>query len=405
VQVDAALQGEISVTGRARRALTLRVVGERQALPRSAAVILAAGSAAPGSWIQVEAPDYVPPEILGPRLADRIGGAPVPDWAHGGLGAFRGETIVCRAADVYALPGFGAVINRQGHVYGATVGETLSWNPDLAALPFVRKAGEARLFSPPADAPRLAGASVFMAKGGEFNYGHFLLDCLPALLALDEFGLTSALPPLSPPLKPWSRDLLALVFPDLTVRETPAPVVRLDEAAFSSPMDHYLHRPHSLTVRVRERVLARSPVTGVGPKRVYISRRAYPMRVMVDEPVLEAALAARGFVIARTERLSVAEQIALIRDAEVVVGPTGAGLANALFAPRSAKVFEIQPQGFTSWWLRDMVHLAGGDWYGYFCPAPVDPRAVSWRYRVRRGFKWGYRLGVEGFLAFLDERL
>jgi capsular polysaccharide biosynthesis protein len=129
------------------------------------------------------------------------------------------------------------------------------------------------------------------------------------------------------------------------------------------------------------------------------------MRVMVDEPALEAALKARGFTIVRAERLSPAEQIALMRGAELVVGATGAGLANALFAPERAKVFEILPENFANWWLRNLVHLAGGDWYGYFCPAPTDPREVPWRYRIRRGFRWGYRLPLQDFLRFLDERI
>ncbi|HTK33689.1 MAG TPA: glycosyltransferase 61 family protein [Caulobacteraceae bacterium] len=383
----------------------LQVVAERTVLAELSPGDLAAPPRAPGGWAQVEGADYIPPEILGPKLEGRLGGGPIPDWAEGAPGAFRGDTTVCRVPDVWLLPRFGAVIDDTGRVFASTVGESLSWNPDLAALPFVERAGEARLFSPPVDAPRLAGAAVFMAKGGEFNYGHFLLDCLPALLAVEELGLTAESAPVAPPLKPWSRELLALAFPDLVVRETRARAVRLGEAVFSTAMDHYLHRPNVLLSRLRERIEAQSPAAGGGPRRVYISRRAWPMRVMVDEPVLEAALAARGFVIARAERLSVAEQIALVRDAEVVVGPTGAGLANALFVQPGARVIEIQPEIFTSWWLRDLVHLIGADWHGYFCPAPTDPGEVAWRYRIRRGFRWGYRLGTEGFLRFLDERL
>ena len=393
------------MSGSAPAAPALRATAERDVLAQVSPEALALPAPGPGRWAEVETAEYILRETLAPQLAGRVGGGPTPDWALGANGAFRGDTAVCRARDVCVLPRFGAVIGPGGVVYAATVGESLSWRPDLAALPGVRREGEARVFTPPADAPRLAAATVFMAKGGEFNYGHFLLDCLPALLAVDSLGLTADLPPIAPPLKPWNRELLALAFPGLTVRELGAPVVRLGEAAFSTAMDHYLHRPNALLTRLRERILERSPASGAGPRRVYISRRAYPMRVMVDEPALEAALVARGFVIARTERLSVAEQIALVRDAEIVVGPTGAGLANALFAPPGARIVEIQPEIFTSWWLRDMVHLAGGDWHGYFCPAPVDPREAAWAYRIRRGFKWAYRLGVEGFLAFLDERL
>jgi capsular polysaccharide biosynthesis protein len=289
-------------------------------------------------------------------------------------------------------------------VFRSTVGEMLSWRPDFGVLPHVRAEGEALVLRPPAGLPEVAAATVFMAKGGEFNYGHYLLDCLPALLAVEELGLLPEAPPLAPPLNRWRRNLLHLAFPGLQVRETLAPLVRLGEAAFASPLDHFLHRPNRLLLELRERVLAAAPASP-GARRLYVSRRAYPMRVMVDEPALEAALEARGFTVIRAERLSPAEQIALVRGAEVVVGATGAGLANALFASEAAKVFEILPQTFADPWLRNLCHLAGVDWRGYFCPAPVDASEVPWKYRIRRGFRWGYRLPLEDFLKFLDGQM
>jgi len=386
-------------------ACELSLVAEREALAEvEPAALAAAAPAPPGAWALTRVGGFLPPEQLSARLEGCIGGAPRPDWAEGSDGAQRGQTAVCRVRDVFVAPRFGAVIDGQGRVFQASVGEMLSWTPDLGVLPCVRREGAARYFVPSADAPTLPAASVFMAKGGEFNYGHYLLDCLPSLMAVEELGLARALPPIAPPLKRWHRDLLALAFPGVEVRETRAPLVRVDDLAFATSLDHFLHRPNRILVELRERILAAAP-PAAGAKRVYVSRRAYPMRVMVNEKALEAALAARGFTIVRAERLSVAEQIALMRGAEVVVGATGAGLANAMLAPPGAKIVEILPEGFTAPWLRNVVHLTGGDWLGYFCPAPVDPREVSWTYRVRRGFRWGYRLPLADFLKFLDERL
>jgi capsular polysaccharide biosynthesis protein len=344
------------------------------------------------------------PERLQSLVAGRTGGAPLPAWHDGSDGAWRGQTAVCRVRDVLFAPRHGVLVEGGGGVFQSTAGEMLSWKPDLAELPHVRKAGEQRLMVPPASAPRVDAATVFLVTGGEFNYGHYLLDCLASLLAVEELGLLAACPPLAPPLRPWQRNLLALAFPGLTVRQTRAPLVRLGEAAFSTTLDHFLHRPNGLLLKLRDRILARAPASP-GAKRIYVSRRAYPMRVMVNEPALEAALQARGFTVIRAERLTPAEQIALMRGAEVVVGATGAGLANALFAPEGAKVFEVLPETFANWWLRNLCHLAGVDWHGYFCSAPVDASEVSWKYRIRRGFRWGYRLPLADFLRFLDERI
>ena len=385
--------------------LALRVVHERLVLPHVPAADLSARRpAAPGAWALTRFGGHLTPDRLQAMVAGRTGGGPLPPWHDGSDGAHRGQTAVVRVEDVLLAPRHGVLIDAGGQVLQTTAGEMLSWKPDLAVLPHVRAQGAARLMTVPGGLPRIGAASVFMATGGEFNYGHYLLDCLAALLAIEELGLLTALPPLAPPLSRWQRDLAGLAFPGLEIRQTRAPLVRLGEAAFASPMDHFLHRPNALLLKLRERVLAAAPPSP-GARRIYISRRAYPMRVMVNEPALEAALMARGFTVIRAEGLTPAQQIALMRGAEVVVGATGAGLANALFAPEGAKVFEILPVSFANWWLRNLCHLAGVDWHGWFCPAPVDKAEVSWMYRIRRGFRWGYRPPLEDFLRFLDERM
>src|SRR5258706_8029200 len=51
-------------------------------------------------------------------------------------------------------------------------------------------------------------------------------------------------------------------------------------------------------------------------------------------------LRAMGFEVVTAETMSLAEQVKMFYDAELIVGLHGAGLTNALFAPRAA-VLEI----------------------------------------------------------------
>jgi capsular polysaccharide biosynthesis protein len=103
--------------------------------------------------------------------------------------------------------------------------------------------------------------------------------------------------------------------------------------------------------------------------------------------------------------MSVADQISLFADAEVIVGPTGAGLTNAVFAAPGSKVVEIQPENFASFWVPAFSRLIGLDWGGYIAPSPCQPQAAPWLSRIRRGFHFAYRLDLPDFLAFLDARL
>jgi len=127
--------------------------------------------------------------------------------------------------------------------------------------------------------------------------------------------------------------------------------------------------------------------------------------VMVNETALETALRARGFEIVRPERLSAAEQVRMAQEAGIIVGPTGAAMTNALFAPAGATIVEIQPRNFTSQWVWAAARQAGAEWRGYVCASPVDPGAVAWRHRLRRGFRFGYEVPLDDFLAFVDAAL
>ena len=317
-------------------------------------------------------------------------------------------TEVCRVADVVHAPRFGALLRDDGTGYSASLDGSLADLSHLAEAPGMAMSPTGLTFAPPSDLPRMKAAGVFLPWGAGFNYGHFVLDALPSLLALEEAGLTAALPPIAPRLKPWQRELIALLLGrDKGVREIAVLAVRLDQAVYATSMDHFLHAPNALLTRVRERLVSRAGPSPLRAERVYLSRRshAHPMRILLNEWELERALAARGFAIVRAEGLRPAEQIALCRQAKVVVGPTGAGMANALFAEPGARVVDIQPQVFPGAWVGAFGELIGHDWWTYYAPAPAPVAEVPWIRRARRGFRFAYRLPLAHFLAFLDARL
>lgn len=70
------------------------------------------------------------------------------------------------------------------------------------------------------------------------------------------------------------------------------------------------------------------------PKRIYISRAQAKSRRIVNEEEVMASLAAYGFERYVLEELSFRDQVRLFQQAEAVVAPHGAGLANILFSER-----------------------------------------------------------------------
>jgi len=309
---------------------------------------------------------------------------------------------LCAVGEAWWFPRFGALIGTDGALYNATIGEVRHGSQDLSAIPGLRD--NATRFTPPAEAPVLEGGAVFLPWGAGFNYGHFVIDALSSLLALEQAGLLDDLPILAPKLTTWQRDLITMALPGREIREireVEAPVVRLKRAVFATSMDHFLHHPNGLLADLSARVLTRAPA-GQGARRVYLSRRGQSMRVMVGEATFEKALEARGFTIVRPETMSAGEQVALMREAQVLVGASGAALANAVFLPKGARVVEIQPLNFTSQWVRAACRQVGVDWRGYVCASPCPARAAPLLARLRRGFKFAFRPPLDDLLAFVD---
>lgn len=378
----------------------LRIVEETSILPATGAAVFEQATSAPQGPMRLELPERegAATEAFG------LGGPALAAWPFEHRPPSARTVSLCLTRDVLHLPGFGAILSPDGTVLKASAREALERWPDLSGLPGARVEEGVTRLAIPDTLPTLDRAAVFLAWGGVFNYGHFVLDCLPSLVALDEQGLLERYPPIAPPLKAWQRDLIAMAV-GKPVREVKADLVRIGAAVHATSMDHYLHGPGDLLGRTRARILARAPAPRTRGRRVYFSRRGHSMRVMVNEAALEAALRTRGFEIVRPERLSVADQIQLMQEVDVLVGPTGAAMANALFAPAGARIVEIQPQNFTSQWVWAASRCAEAEWRGYVCASPVDPRTVAWRHRLRRGFRFGYALALDDFLAFVDAAL
>lgn len=86
--------------------------------------------------------------------------------------------------------------------------------------------------------------------------------------------------------------------------------------------------------------LERSPAAASLP-RLFISRRNARWRTIVNESELSVLLEARGFTTIVLEEYALSDQIRLFHNAEIVVAPHGAGLANLVFSRAGTSVLEI----------------------------------------------------------------
>jgi capsular polysaccharide biosynthesis protein len=93
-----------------------------------------------------------------------------------------------------------------------------------------------------------------------------------------------------------------------------------------------------LRARFRSAVGAGS---GIGGRRLYISRSNASARRVIDEESLTGALTDRGFEVVRPERAAWSDQARLFGGASCVVAPHGAGLVNMIAMEEGGAVVEL----------------------------------------------------------------
>ena len=253
--------------------------------------------------------------------------------------------------------------------------------------------------------------------GGKLgNFGHWLVDCLPHVLAL------AAVRPdarflLPAPVRGFQRRLLSLA------GLTDAQVLAWDGTPLDADRLLILEsdgrigggRPLSSLLQLRERVAA--PATaGAGHRRIYVSRRDAPSgRAWVsNERDVEALFRSRGFDVLVMSECPLDEQIRLFRDARLVAGISGAGLSDIVFSNAGIHVVVLLTDSLMRWYAKPGRGRA--KWAGPAGAASTKLAAFgdSPRFyahiaaaceQVSHSFLGGDRLPVDALGVFLDEVL
>jgi len=126
-----------------------------------------------------------------------------------------------------------------------------------------------------------------------------------------------------------------------------------------------------------------------GRSRIFISRAQAARRRILNEAAVAALLAKHGFRAVDPGTLSFREQVEIFADAEIVVGPHGAGLTNAAFMAPGGAVVELTHTGRVVWTFHEVAcasklayacvvgDMAAGEGPALFADFTVDVDAVD----------------------------
>jgi hypothetical protein len=207
------------------------------------------------------------------------------------------------------------------------------------------------------------------------NTFHWLIEALPRLYSL--VGLPEPVTLLMPDdLSAFQRESLTgclppNVTPRFVSRRVRLRVERFVLPSFLTTQWDFAYAPRDHLAYVRGRLFE---ACGLSPEpvrreRIYISRARARVRHVLNEEAALAALRPLGFRSYYLEELSFAKQVRLFHDAEAVVAPHGAGLANLLFAG-PISVLEFASRVVTPVYF--FLALALGQAYRYVYPAELS---------------------------------
>ena len=328
--------------------MALRLTDEIVALPkRSGTSSLIANRADRGRW-EVLPGSELPASAWHKGTVASSGGSFTPPWWSDDPLIECHSVHVFRLRDAYYVPELGGIISAAGEVMKTTMAEAAYLGAPLDVLPHVEHRKSDAHLSLPDAVDTLEEIVVTMPWGATSNYGHFLLDCLPAVASILEIPDLSSFRFAFPPLKPWQRRHLELLGVDRPM-ELDRSIYRISDVIFTSCMDNFLHHPNVNYRTLRHRQLARQRRTEISAKKVYLTRRGVvtrsgaTKRTFLSEQELEERLGRQGFVIVAPEELTIDEQIGLFSNADVVVGCAGAAFANAIYCREDATLVEITP--------------------------------------------------------------
>jgi hypothetical protein len=181
------------------------------------------------------------------------------------------------------------------------------------------------------------------------NYGHWLLDAA-ALLALLRERVVGGFEQVAigGPEPGKSREIvaetIALFAPNMPVVEHPDEEVwRFTELHYVQPIQiPQLFKLPDAVAALRRTVLGYDPAAA-GHRRLFVSRRHFPGRQLVNEAQVVDVFERYGFEVVFPEELSLLEQARLFASASAIAGVKGAALTNMVFCPPETVVIVMSP--------------------------------------------------------------
>ena len=286
------------------------------------------------------------------------------------------------------LTGQGAVLTRSGALIAETVAEFTA----NGLVPTGLLRADADTFRVPRATRRISHPCLLAQRPWYRNYGHWLVDCATVIALASSLGLTDRMsivigcyenPAMEKVVRctlqefAWRSEIL--IHPDEEVWE-------FDTLWYFTP----LHVPPLFKLPIGLQALKSHFLPSLGlpcspSRKLFISRGDRASRRLLNENELLGMCVRSGFELVYPERLSLTQQAALFRDAQVVVGVKGAALTNTMFMSPGSAAIVLSPADFPDPFFWDICGQFGVGYLELFGRATTDRHPGQAAFRIDAG--------------------
>lgn len=231
---------------------------------------------------------------------------------------------------------------------------------------------------------RVDGAVGVLSSRGDGNYYHFLHDCLPRLFVLEQCPEVEApdrwLTPVATGFQRQLLDLLGVPEHERIDRAT-VPHLQAERLVVPGLPSMRVQNPPWVSRELRARLCP--DATRVPGRHIYLTRgSSRNNRAVLNEDAVITRLEARGFTCLDPGAMTVADQIRWFSEADLIVAPHGAALANLSFTSPGATVLELFGAYVDGCYWR-MASGIDGLTYRYLADQQVAAAGNSWSFLVQ----------------------
>lgn len=233
--------------------------------------------------------------------------------------------------------------------------------------------------------PRKIQGAVFTlltGGGGLDNYFHWLFDVLPRLHLLKASGLYNDVKFfLVPNYKfPYQIDTLNLlgIAKEQVIDATTCMHLQADQLIASSPHRNAGQMEKWACDFLRDSFIpADHDDKDALPKFIYISRNDSKSRNVLNEAALVRLLEGYGCKTVSLTGLTFLDQVRLFNNADVIISPHGAGLANLVFCKPGTRIVEVFSEGWIGTMYWDLAGKLGLRYYYHIATVSEPPKTAA----------------------------